>query len=64
VAREPHSREGVDLEDAQPILVGDGGEGLRLEDADVVDEDVYLARRRFRRAWTTARTSITRGLIR
>ena len=42
VPRQPHAAEHVDLEEPQPVLVGDLLERLRLEDAHVVDEDVHV----------------------
>ena len=42
MAGQPHAAHDVDLEEPQPILVGDLVERLRLEDAEVVDQDVYL----------------------
>src|SRR5262249_10264590 len=40
VTRQAYARIHVHLEEAAPFLVGDIEEGLRLEDAEVVDEDV------------------------
>ena len=40
VARQAHAAHHVDLEEALPVLVRDLHERLRLEDADVVDQDV------------------------
>ena len=39
-ARQADAAQHVDLEEAQPVVVGDVLERLRLEDAEVVDEDL------------------------
>jgi hypothetical protein len=40
VAGETDSAEDVGLEDAEPVGVGDVGEGFGLVDAEIIDEDV------------------------
>ena len=44
-AAQPHAAQDVDLEEAPPVLVGDLLERLRLEDAEVVDQDVDVGKR-------------------
>jgi hypothetical protein len=45
VAREPDAAHDVDVEVALPVVVGDVGERLDLERADVVHQDVDVAQR-------------------
>ena len=42
MAGEPDAAHNVDLEEPHPVGVGDLLEGLRLEDPDVVDQDVHV----------------------
>ncbi len=39
-ARQPHAAQHVDVEEARPVGIGDVLERLRLEDAEVVDQDL------------------------
>ena len=45
VTRKADAGEHIGLEEAQPVLVRDVEERLRLEDASVVDQDVGVRRR-------------------
>ena len=40
VAREADAAEDVDLEETEPLGVGDFGAGVRLEDSQIVDQNV------------------------
>lgn len=42
-ASKPHPAHDVQLEEAEPVLIRNLEEGNRLEDADIVDEDIDAA---------------------
>ena len=46
VAGETNAAHDIGVEEPLPILVGDGLEGLRLEDAEIVNQDVGIAHAR------------------
>ena len=43
-SREPHAAEHVDLEEAQPLRVGNFQERLGIEDAEIVDQHIGVRR--------------------